>query len=71
MTIRAKYEGGVFKPLDEVDMKEGAIVEIEVPANKNIQRRSIKDFAFTGMWKGREDMPDGITYVNRLRDSSR
>ena len=28
MTISAKYENGVFKPLEDVQMKEGTIVEV-------------------------------------------
>ena len=31
MTIAAKYENGVFKPLDAVNIKEGTIVDVHVP----------------------------------------
>ncbi len=70
MGIRAKYEKGVFKPLGEVRLKEGTVVELYVPADKK-KLRSVKDFAFSGMWKNRKDIEDGLSYVNRLRNSPR
>jgi len=32
MTITAKYEDGVFKPLENVTINEGTIVEVRVPS---------------------------------------
>jgi hypothetical protein len=32
---------------------------------------SIRDLGFVGMWAGRDDIPDGLSYVNRLRDNPR
>ena len=32
MTISAKYEDGVFKPLEDVTISEGTIVEVRVPS---------------------------------------
>jgi predicted DNA-binding antitoxin AbrB/MazE fold protein len=45
MTIAAKYENGVFKPLEDVQIKEGTVVEVLVPAEQKPagKRRSIKD----------------------------
>jgi len=53
MTIPAKYENGVFKPLEAVQIAEGTVVEVVVPAEKIVagKRRSIKDLPFYGMWK--------------------
>jgi len=70
MTIKAKYEKGVFKPLDEVRLKDGTIVEVRTLAEKK-KRRSVRDFPFAGMWKNRKDIPDGLDYVNRLREHPR
>ena len=70
MVIRAKYEDGVFKPLDAVRLKEGTILDIYVP-KVNRPACVIKDPPFAGLWKDRSDIPDGITYVNRLRDAPR
>jgi hypothetical protein len=67
MTIRAKYEKGVFKPLEEVTIKEGAVVEVYVPQRGKAKPRSIRDLGFAGMWAHRDDITDGVTYVNRLR----
>lgn len=73
MTTTAKYENGVFRPLESVSLKEGAVVEPHVleetePARK---RKSIKDLPFYGMWAGRDDIGDGVSYVDALRNSSR
>jgi predicted DNA-binding antitoxin AbrB/MazE fold protein len=48
MTIPAKFEDGVFRPLEAVRIKEGTVVEVHVPAEKKPegQRRSIKDLPF-------------------------
>ncbi len=73
MTIPAKYENGVFKPLETVQIKEGTVVEVHVPTEQNavVQRPSIKDLPFFGMWKDREDIGDGVEYVNRIRENPR
>lgn len=73
MTIAAKYEDGVFRPLENVTIKEGTIVEVRVPAEgeRLSKRPSIKDLPFYGMWADREDIADGVSYVNNLRDKPR
>jgi len=70
MGIRARYEKGVFRPLEAVALKEGTIVEMHLPTNTE-KPRSVKDFAFAGMWRNRKDIADGLSYVNRLRDNPR
>ena len=70
MTIKAKYEKGMFKPLEEVRLGEGTLVEVSIP-DDNKKRRSVRDFPFAGMWKNRKDIPDGLDYVNRLRENPR
>jgi hypothetical protein len=68
MTIPARYEKGVFRPLQDVPIKEGTVVEVLLPANVLAKRPpSIADSPFTGMWKGRDDMADSVEYINRLR----
>lgn len=73
MTIPAKYENGVFRPLEDVQIREGTVVEVHVPPERQLgeRRRSIKDLPFFGIWKDREDVVDGVEYVNRLRDNLR
>lgn len=73
MTIPAKYENGVFRPLEIVQIKEGTVVEVFVPAAREPARtrRSIKDLPFYGMWKDRTDIGDGVDYVNSIRDNPR
>ena len=73
MTIPAKYENGVFRPLEIVQMKEGTMVEVLVPAEQEPagKRRSIKDLPFYGMWKDRSDIGHGVDYVNNLRNNPR
>jgi Protein of unknown function DUF104 len=68
MTIPAKYENGVFRPLQDVSMKEGTLVEVNLPAETSQARpRSIGDTPFAGVWKGRTDLSDSVEYINRLR----
>jgi predicted DNA-binding antitoxin AbrB/MazE fold protein len=73
MTIPAKYENGVFRPLEIVQMREGTVVEVLVPAEQEPagKRRSIKDLPFYGMWKDRTDIGNGVDYVDKLRDNPR
>ena len=73
MTIPAKYEHGVFRPLEDVKIKEGPIVEVHVPSEGEParQRRSIKDLSFYGMWADRDDITGGVSYVDNLRDNPR
>ena len=74
MTIPAKYENGVFRPLDAVQIREGTVVEVYVPADPQREGQrpgSVRDFAFCGMWKDRDEMADSVAYVNRLRGDLR
>jgi predicted DNA-binding antitoxin AbrB/MazE fold protein len=72
MTIAAKYENGVFKPLEDVTINEGTIVEVRVPSyGGSLERksRSVRDFAFFGMWKDRTNIGDSVEFIsNLLRD---
>jgi len=70
MTITAKYENGVFKPLDDVVLSEGTIVEVHIRSWADLLKDkspSVGDFAFFGMWKDRADLGDSVEYVNKLR----
>jgi predicted DNA-binding antitoxin AbrB/MazE fold protein len=73
MTIAAKFEDGVFKPLEDVNVKEGVIVEVHLPVEQGPPRprRSIKELPFFGMWADRTDISDGVSYVDKLRDNPR
>ena len=74
MTIAAKYEDGVFKPLEDVSITEGTIVEVRVPSLANSlsgKPRSVGDFAFYGRWKDRTHMGDSVEYINNLRRNLR
>jgi len=68
MMIRAKYENGVFKPLEDVKLAEGTLVKISVPVETPIKRpKSVRDLPVFGMWADRDDIPDGVTYEDRMR----
>jgi predicted DNA-binding antitoxin AbrB/MazE fold protein len=73
MTIAAKYEHGIFRTLEDVTIREGTIVEVHLPAEDAPahKHRSIKDIPFYGMWADRSDIPDGVIYVDKLRNSPR
>jgi predicted DNA-binding antitoxin AbrB/MazE fold protein len=70
MTITAKYVDGVFKPLEDVTLNEGTIVEVSVPSYASQLKgksRSVRDFGFYGMWKDRTDIGDSVEYISKLR----
>jgi predicted DNA-binding antitoxin AbrB/MazE fold protein len=73
ITIAAKYENGIFRPLEDAAIQEGTLVEVYVPAGSETagKRRSIKELPFYGMWADRDDIIDGVSYVNTLRNSPR
>ena len=70
MSIRAIYKDGVFKPLEDVPVKEGTEVDVyprgEQPADGK-KPKSVKELGAYGMWKDREDIGSGVEYVNRIR----
>ena len=68
MTIPATYEDGVFKPLEDVKLAEGTRVEVHVRAEDAPKRpKPVREFAAFGMWANRDDIPDGVTYEDRIR----
>ena len=67
MTIPATYENGVFKPLEGVQLTEGTRVEVHVLDERPRRPRSVREFAAFGMWADRDDIPDGVTYEDRIR----
>ena len=74
MTITAKYEDGVFKPLEDIALTEGTVVEVRVQSLAQALRhksRPIGDLAFFGIWKDHVDIGDSVEYVNRLRGDLR
>jgi predicted DNA-binding antitoxin AbrB/MazE fold protein len=73
MTIPARYENGIFRPLENVAIEEGTVVEVHVPTGCESSRRrgSIKDLPFFGLWADRDDITDGVSYVDELRDNPR
>jgi len=61
---------GTCKPLDDVTLSEGTIVEVPVRSwagRLKDKSPSVGDFAFFGMWKDRTDIVDSVEYVNKLR----
>ena len=60
MTIPARYENGIFRPLENAAIQEGTFVEVHVPAGSELPggRRSIKDLPFYGIWADRDDITE-------------
>ena len=71
MSIRAIYENGVFKPLEDVPIKEGTEVDVyprgEEKGNGGKPKKSLREYEAIGMWKDRTDFKDGVDYENRMR----
>ncbi len=69
MEIRAKFEEGVFKPLENIEgIESGEVVEISLSALKKNGKAKSK---FFGMWKDRKDIKSGLDYVKKIRQWSR
>lgn len=74
MTITARYEHGVFRPLQDVSIHEGTIVEVRIPSHADrLTGKSlpIKASGIFGMWSDRTDIDDSVDYVNSLRRNLR
>ena len=70
MEIKAKYEEGVFKPLEDVEgIESGEVVELSLATIKKA-RKSPKS-KFFGMWKDRKDIKSGLDYVRKIRQWNR
>ena len=70
MTISAKYEDGVFKPLEAVAIDDGTVVEVHISSYADrlkAKSPSVQNFAFYGMWRDRTDIGDSVEYINNLR----
>lgn len=69
-SIPVKYEKGVFIPLETLqEIDEGVIGEVHIKEADKVE--AIKSFPFFGLWKDREDISDGLSYVRNLRDQQR
>jgi len=73
MTIPAKYENGVFRPLGDVQIKEGTVVAVLIPAEPQPtgKRRSIKGSSVLRHVEGPHRYRDSVEYLNKLRDNPR
>jgi predicted DNA-binding antitoxin AbrB/MazE fold protein len=73
MSIRAIYQNGVFKPLEDVPIMEGTEVDVYPRSEKanGAKPKSVKELGAYGMWKDREDIGSGVEYVNRIRKMRR
>ena len=71
MSIRAIYENGIFKPLEDVPLKDGTEVDAyartEEKGNGGQPRKSLLDNPAFGIWRDRDDIGTGIEYENRMR----
>ena len=62
MEVKAKYEKGIFRPLEKVEgIKAGEVVEL------SLKKRNLRNYKFFGMWKDRKDIADSKKYVRKLR----
>ena len=77
MSIRAIYENGAFRPLEDVPVAEGTEVDVYPRGERRTKsagdivhetpKVSVMDDPAFGMWKDRDDIGDGVAYVNRMR----
>ncbi|HEY2383002.1 MAG TPA: antitoxin family protein [Terriglobia bacterium] len=76
MSIKAVYENGIFKPLEDVPLKEGTEVEAypmekkgngDQGSSSEKRGKSLLDNPAFGMWKDYDEIGTGINFENRLR----
>ena len=65
MSIRAIYENGVFKPLEDVPIKEGTEVDVYPRAEEKgngakPERKSFMDTEAYGIWEDRKDIGNSV-----------
>ena len=69
--MKRQIADGAFKPLVEIKLEEGTRVEIHINREQTARKApSIRELGFAGMWADRDDIKDGVSYVNRLRSES-
>jgi predicted DNA-binding antitoxin AbrB/MazE fold protein len=76
MRVRAIYENGALKPLEELPIEEGTEVTVDVhpiEGGKESRgpRKSVRELGAYGLWKDRTDFKDGVDYVNKIRKHRR
>ena len=76
MTERGKIHSGSIVLDEPIDLPEGTEVVVHVepvvheyPSAGN--GNEFENLPFFGMWADRDDIKDGVSYVNSLRDSPR
>ena len=70
MNITARFENGIFRPLEAVSLREGTLVAIDVPSEVETKEPSAGaalNSDFFGLWKDRSDIEDSVDYVHQLR----
>ena len=72
MSIRAIYENGVFKPLEDVPIKEGTEVDVYPRSERGenggkLKRKSFMQTEAYGIWQDRTDIGNSVDYVNKMR----
>ena len=66
MEVKARYEKGVFKPLEKVKgIKSGEVVEL------SLKKRNLRNYKFFGIWKDRKDISTSKDYVRKIREWKR
>ena len=74
MNITARFENGIFRPLEAVSLREGTLVAIDVPSEVETKKPSAVaalDSDFFGLWKDRSDIEDSVDYVHQVRTRAR
>ena len=70
MVIKAKYERGVFRPLERVKgIETGEIIGLSLSTIKKAGK-DVKS-KFFGIWKNRKDIKSGLDYVRKIRQWNR
>lgn len=65
--VKVRFENGVFKPIEKAEnIEEGAIGEVYIE-----EKTPVRASEFFGLWKDRQEIKDGDSYVREIRRKSR
>lgn len=69
--IAVKYENGIFIPIEPIQgLAEGGLGKVYI-SEAFETAEAIKSSQFFGLWKDREEIEDGMSYVRNLRAKQR
>ena len=69
-TLKAVFDGEVFRPEEEIKLEPNTRVEITIKVKPQKQSKSaLETEPFVGMWRDRDDLKDSTAWVRGVRET--